>query len=92
MQQRRDPQTGQWAFSCQHGAPECEGNLAQSCGIHVIKNEESSEKVQDLTVALIICAMTSKYPPTAVPKVAIYLFLTRLRSDRLDISTDTDNC
>ncbi|XP_076231238.1 uncharacterized protein LOC143177261 [Calliopsis andreniformis] len=81
--QTRDPQTGLWVFSCQHGSAECDGNIAQACAIHVIKNEESAEKVQQLTVSLVICAMTSRYPPSAVPKCADHVGLTQQSKDKI---------
>jgi interferon gamma-inducible protein 30 len=27
-----------WKFTCQHGEPECEGNLIQTCAIHLVNN------------------------------------------------------
>ncbi|CAL7938717.1 unnamed protein product [Xylocopa violacea] len=66
----RDPRTNEWKFSCQHGPAECEGNMAQACGIHAIQNGEPAEKVQQLTVSLLGCVMSARYPPTSVPQCA----------------------
>ncbi|CAL7938716.1 unnamed protein product [Xylocopa violacea] len=68
--QARDPRTNEWKFSCQHGPAECEGNMAQACGIHAIQNGEPAEKVQQLTVSLLGCVMSARYPPTSVPQCA----------------------
>ncbi|XP_026673331.1 gamma-interferon-inducible lysosomal thiol reductase [Ceratina calcarata] len=66
----KDVGSNEWKFSCQHGSAECDGNMAQACGIHAIQNEEQAEKVQQLTVALVGCAMASRYPPSSVPGCA----------------------
>ncbi|XP_076681632.1 gamma-interferon-inducible lysosomal thiol reductase 1 isoform X2 [Andrena cerasifolii] len=84
--QTQDPGTGQWQFSCQHGASECEGNMAQACAINAIQNGEPVEGVQQLTAALVTCAMTSRYPPSAVPQCAKKVGL----SD--DLQKSIDDC
>ena len=57
------------AFTCQHGEEECNGNKAQACAINAIQNGEAADKVQQLTVALVGCAMSSRFPPSSVPQV-----------------------
>ncbi|XP_043784290.1 GILT-like protein 1 [Apis laboriosa] len=66
----QDPNTQKWHFSCQHGIDECNGNKAQACGIHAIQNNESADKIQQLTVSLIGCAMTSRFPPSSILECA----------------------
>jgi len=35
----REEQTGsEWKFTCQHGAPECKGNVIESCAISLLKD------------------------------------------------------
>ncbi|CAK9801028.1 Gamma-interferon-inducible lysosomal thiol reductase [Anthophora quadrimaculata] len=80
----KSPVTGQWQFSCQHGSSECEGNMAQACGIHAIQKEESAEKVQQLTVSLVGCAMTSRYPPLSVPQCAKKAGLSKQTEDSIN--------
>ncbi|XP_076625917.1 gamma-interferon-inducible lysosomal thiol reductase 1 isoform X1 [Colletes latitarsis] len=65
---QKNLEDGQWQFTCQHGPNECEGNMAQACAIHAIQNEEPADRVQQLTEALVVCAMTSSFPSTAVPQ------------------------
>eukprot|EP00743_Colponemidia_sp_Colp-15_P004023 GILK01004336.1.p1 GENE.GILK01004336.1~~GILK01004336.1.p1 ORF type:complete len:229 (-),score=29.38 GILK01004336.1:137-823(-) len=48
--------TGKWAFTCQHGAKECQGNLIETCAIRLSK--------QDVTVyaPFLICMEQSQDP------------------------------
>ncbi|XP_050491189.1 uncharacterized protein LOC126873898 [Bombus huntii] len=66
----QDPITQKWRFACQHGEAECNGNKAQACGIHAIQNGETADKVQQHTVALVGCAMTSQFPPSSLSQCA----------------------
>ncbi|XP_003707478.2 gamma-interferon-inducible lysosomal thiol reductase 1 [Megachile rotundata] len=61
---------GEWQFNCQHGPEECQGNMAQACGLHAIQNKEPAEKVQQLSVALVGCVMSSRHPASSVPQCA----------------------
>lgn len=36
-----DKNTNRWHFSCQHGPPECHGNLITTCAIHISQRNES---------------------------------------------------
>lgn len=63
-------ESGEWQFSCQHGPEECQGNMAQACGLHAIQKEEPSDKVQQLSVALVGCVMSSRNPSSSVPQCA----------------------
>ncbi|XP_076645060.1 uncharacterized protein LOC143354682 [Halictus rubicundus] len=76
-----DSSTGQWAFSCQHGPDECDGNKAQACAIHAIKNEEPADRVQQLTESVVVCAMSTRFPPTEVEKCAEKLWASQKTQD-----------
>ncbi|XP_066581294.1 GILT-like protein 1 [Prorops nasuta] len=66
----KDQETGPWVFSCQHGSEECHGNKAQACAINEIQSLENPVDQQRLAVELVGCAMSSRYPPTAIPQCA----------------------
>ncbi|KOX78534.1 Gamma-interferon-inducible lysosomal thiol reductase [Melipona quadrifasciata] len=66
----KDASSQKWRFTCQHGEEECNGNKAQACAIYAIQNEGEADKVQQLTVALVGCAMTSRFPPSSIPQCA----------------------
>ncbi|XP_076293987.1 uncharacterized protein LOC143215601 [Lasioglossum baleicum] len=78
-----DSATGQWVFSCQHGPDECDGNKAQACAIHAIKNEEPADKVQELTKSVVVCAMSTRFPPTEVEKCAEKLWASQKTQDAI---------
>ncbi|XP_054009510.1 gamma-interferon-inducible lysosomal thiol reductase-like [Hylaeus anthracinus] len=81
--QKVNQENGQWQFVCQHGPNECEGNMAQACAIHAIQNEETADRVQQLTEALVVCAMASSFPATAVPQCAETVKLNQQSQDSI---------
>jgi len=38
--QEFDENTNRWRFTCQHGPPECRGNLINTCAIHLAQRDE----------------------------------------------------
>ncbi|XP_060828948.1 uncharacterized protein LOC132914129 [Bombus pascuorum] len=80
----KDPNTQEWRFMCQHGESECNGNKAQACGIHAIQNGEAADKVQQLTVALVGCAMTSRFPPSSLSQCSKKVGLSEQTQAKMD--------
>lgn len=56
--------------------------MAQACAINAIQRGEPAERVQQLTTALVTCAMTSRYPPSAVPQVGTSILLLPIGNRR----------
>lgn len=47
-------ETGKFEFSCQHGQPECENNMRQTCAISMLKGDQESQ------VKFVCCVMTQE--------------------------------
>nr|XP_031834094.1 gamma-interferon-inducible lysosomal thiol reductase-like [Nomia melanderi] len=81
--QTADEATGRWSFACQHGPDECNGNKAQACAIHAIQKEEPADKVQELTERVVVCAMSTRFPPSEVETCAEKLWASQKTQDSI---------
>ncbi|XP_015594244.1 GILT-like protein 1 [Cephus cinctus] len=81
----KNSQTGKWEFVCQHGIHECNGNIAQACGLAEIGNLSLDfQQRQDLAVNFVGCVMSDRHPATAVPRCTEHVRLAEASRNRIN--------